>query len=263
MSTVSKQPFQTKKLWHGWRGQHGTFGSSPRVILTVLAIFLISQYLAAVIVAFYAGLAHPGVNTSWYINQSVDAQFFFILLAETLVIGLVYWVLLRRHIDWRRIGFSRWPHWRDIKWATLGFVAFYAISIIVAGLISLFLPHLNVDQNQNVGFTTLFGTQAWILAFIGLVILPPLGEETLVRGYLYSGLRSKLKFVPALLITSVMFGAAHLQTDNGQLVWTVALDTFLLSLVLVYLREKTGVLYAGMLVHLLNNLVAFFVHFHI
>jgi membrane protease YdiL (CAAX protease family) len=32
-------------------------------------------------------------------------------------------------------------------------------------------------------------------------------------------------------------------------------------MVLVYLRETTGALYAGMLVHALNNLIAFGVHF--
>jgi membrane protease YdiL (CAAX protease family) len=41
--------------------------------------------------------------------------------------------------------------------------------------------------------------------------------------------------------------------------WAAAFDTFILSVVLVYLREKTGALYAGMLVHMLNNLLAFFV----
>jgi membrane protease YdiL (CAAX protease family) len=31
--------------------------------------------------------------------------------------------------------------------------------------------------------------------------------------------------------------------------------------VLCFLRERTGALYAGMLVHMLNNLIAFGVHF--
>jgi membrane protease YdiL (CAAX protease family) len=59
-----------------------------------------------------------------------------------------------------------------------------------------------------------------------------------------------------------MFGLAHLQLGSGTaVVWAAGIDTFLLSLVLVYLREKSGVLYAGMLVHALNNLIAFGVHF--
>ncbi|MGH9351096.1 MAG: lysostaphin resistance A-like protein, partial [Terriglobia bacterium] len=90
----------------------------------------------------------------------------------------------------------------------------------------------------------------------------PLGEETLVRGYLYSGLRKYWRFWPALLFTSLLFGAAHLEFGaGGPLVWAAAIDTFLLSVVLCYLRERTGALYAGILVHMLNNLIAFGVHF--
>jgi membrane protease YdiL (CAAX protease family) len=85
----------------------------------------------------------------------------------------------------------------------------------------------------------------------------------LVRGYLYSGLRKSWKFLPALLVTSLLFGLAHLQLGSGAAVlWAAGVDTFTLSLVLVYLRETTGALYAGMLVHSLNNLIAFGVHFH-
>jgi membrane protease YdiL (CAAX protease family) len=66
-----------------------------------------------------------------------------------------------------------------------------------------------------------------------------------------------------MLVTSLFFGLAHLQLGNGAAaLWAAGLDTFVLSLVLVYLREKSGALYAGMLVHSLNNVVAFSVHFH-
>ena len=92
--------------------------------------------------------------------------------------------------------------------------------------------------------------------------LPPIGEETLMRGYLYSGLRSRLHFWPALLITSLLFGVAHLSTGVSGPLWAAAVDTFILSAVLVYLREKTGALYAPIMLHGLNNLVAFFAHFY-
>jgi len=94
------------------------------------------------------------------------------------------------------------------------------------------------------------------------VVLPPLGEETLIRGYLYSGLRQTWRFLPALVITSLMFGLAHLEFGSGgPLVWAAAIDTAILSIVLCYLREKSGALYAGILVHMMNNLIAFGVHF--
>jgi membrane protease YdiL (CAAX protease family) len=95
------------------------------------------------------------------------------------------------------------------------------------------------------------------------VVLAPIAEEILMRGYLYTSLRAHWKFVPSLLVTSLLFGLAHLQSgDNGALIWMAALNTFLLSIALVYLREKTGALYASIMVHSMNNFLAFAIHFH-
>jgi membrane protease YdiL (CAAX protease family) len=73
--------------------------------------------------------------------------------------------------------------------------------------------------------------------------LPPLGEEILVRGYLFSGLRMVWRFLPAVIVTSLLFGAAHLEFGGGgPLVWAAAIDTFILSVVLCFLRERSGAL---------------------
>jgi len=89
-------------------------------------------------------------------------------------------------------------------------------------------------------------------------VLPPLVEETVFRGFVFAGLRNKLKFVWAALATSALFASAHLQIGNGQpLLWVAALDTFTLSLVLCYLREKTDSLWPGILLHALKNGIAF------
>jgi membrane protease YdiL (CAAX protease family) len=70
------------------------------------------------------------------------------------------------------------------------------------------------------------------------------------------------RFWPAVLVTSLFFGAAHLELGTGgPIVWAAAIDTFLLSVVLCFLRERTGALYAGMAVHMVNNLIAFGIHF--
>ncbi|MBI4034698.1 CPBP family intramembrane metalloprotease [Candidatus Saccharibacteria bacterium] len=238
------------------------FGGPARVILTAIAIFLTGQIVAAIIIGLFVASSHPRVDLADFIADSPFAQFGLILIAEAIAIWLVWWLLKRRQLNWRKIGFSRRPQWRDLGWGLLGLLAFYALVIVAGVVIKIISPDTNLDQQQDVGFNELSGSLAWILSFIGLVILPPLGEETLVRGYLYTGLRASLRFVPALVITSLLFGLAHYQTDSqGHLSWAIMLDTALLSVVLVYLREKSGVLYAAMVVHLLNNAVAYFIHF--
>jgi membrane protease YdiL (CAAX protease family) len=234
-------------------------GHPSRVVINTIAIFIVSQIVAIFVVGLIYSLVRPGHHPS--LDNSIAAQFFYILIAEAVAVGLVIKLVKRRSLGLGVIGLGRWPNKGDLAKAVIGFVIFYGFLLIVGVVINIFSPDLN-NQQQNIGFNNISNGTENFLAFISLVILPPLGEETLVRGYLYSGLRKFWRFWPALLVTSVFFGAAHLEFGTcGPLVWAAAIDTFLLSIVLVFLRERTGALYAGMLVHMLNNLIAFGVHF--
>lgn len=240
-----------------------SFGSPFRVIATTFLIFLIAQFVAALLVSVVLGAIHPGYNVSNLLNNSAGAQFVFVLLAEGGAVGLVILTLRGRGLKLKNIGLARKPKWRDIKYAAAGFAIFYLLLIIVTVLIGVLVPSINTSAQQDVGFNILNSPLDRILALFALVLLPPLGEEPLMRGYLFSGLRSKWGFYSAAVVTSVLFGLAHLQTGRGSSVlWIAGIDTFLLSMVLVYLRDKTNALYAGMMVHGLNNLIAFSVHFH-
>lgn len=237
-----------------------SFGGPARVILYGVGIFLVSQFVAALLLEIVYGIIQPGSKN--ILDQSAAAQFFYILLAEALAVAAILLVLRRRKLGLAAIGLGRRPTWRDAKWTIVGFVAFYGLLLAAMATLTLLIPSFNVNAPQDVGFNVLSTPLDRIIALVALVILPPLGEETLMRGYLYSGLRSRLKFWPAMLITSLLFGAAHLSTGVSGALWAAGVDTFILSAVLVTLREKTGALYAPILVHSLNNLVAFFAHFH-
>lgn len=235
-----------------------SFGGPVRVVLVGFGIFLASQFLAIFIVeAILTSL--QGVQTD--LLQSAAAQFLYILLSEAAAVGAVLWVLKRRGLKLPAIGLGRLPAWRDLKWAVGGFLAFFGLLFVALTLITFLISGFDVDAPQDVGFNVLTTSTDRIIAFAALVIIPPLGEEVLMRGYLYSGLRSRLRFWPALLLTSVLFGAAHLTTGIDGALWAAGVSTFVLSAVLVYLRERTGALYAPIMVHTANNLVAFLVQF--
>lgn len=247
---LDNSPMQSRK----------NFGSPVRVILSAFAIFLVSQFVAVFLLEIVYGLLQPGSQN--VLDQSTAAQFLYILLAEGLAVGLVLLVLRRRKLGLTSIGWGRRPTWRDLKWTALGFGLFYGLVIAATLILTFLIPSFNSNAPQDVGFNILSTPTDKVIAFVALVIIPPLGEETLMRGYLYSGLRSRLKFWPALLLTSLLFGAAHLSTGVSGALWAAGVDTFFLSAVLVLLRERTGALYAPILVHSLNNLAAFFAHFH-
>lgn len=238
-------------------------GSPLAVALSGLGIFLVTQFLAAFIAEVLIAALHPHESLSGLFNNSIPAQFLYVVLAEGLAAAIVIKLVKRRRLGLGFIGLGRKPQWADLKKALFGFGAFYGLLIISSVLLSVLAPNFNTNQPQDLGFNHLQGIGQGLLAFTALVLLPPLGEEPLIRGYLYSGLRARLRFWPALLITSLLFGLAHLEFGNGApLVWGAGIETFILSVVLVYLRENTGALYAGILVHLLNNAIAFGVHFH-
>lgn len=232
-------------------------------VLATIGLFLISQVAAGLLIGLIGiGLGHKPSMISDWIASSAGGQFGFILIAEGLLVGGVWLLAGRSREGLKRLGLKR-PTRKIFKYAAGGFLAVYALLIIANIVISQLFPEIHTDQKQDIGFDHISTHSDVALTFVSLVILPPVAEETLVRGYLYSKLRSGLSFVPTLISTSLLFGAAHLQFGNGQpLLWSAAIDIFVLSLVLGYLREKTGNIWAGVLVHSLNNLVAFLVRFH-
>ena len=230
-------------------------GGPLRVTVSAILIFLVSQIIAVFIAELAISIFNPHRHLS--LDNSIPGQFAYILAAEGLAAYLAIKLVQRRGLSLAVIGLGRRPKLNDLTKAAIGFAAFWGVLIVLGIIISNVSPDLN-NEKQNLGFNDISTGGQNALAFIALVVIPPLGEETLIRGYLYSGLRQVWRFWPALLFTSLLFGVAHLEFGSGgPLVWAAALDTFFLSIVLCFLREKTGALYAGMLVHMLNNLFAF------
>lgn len=252
---------QHDKRWGFKARKPAGFGHPILIIATLLLIFILSQIVAAIITQGILSIFGKSIDD---IFDSASAQFIFIFIAEVLAVGAVLWVIRRRGLRIKAIGLGRWPRWGDLGNGLLAFIIFYIILIGLFALLVALVPEIQtkLDEPQEIGFNALGSNLDKLLAFISLVILAPIGEEILVRGYLFSALRSLWRFLPAALTTGLVFGAAHLQPENpGALVWGAALSTFVLSMVLVYLRERTGALYSGMLVHSLNNGVAFTVYF--
>jgi membrane protease YdiL (CAAX protease family) len=184
-------------------------------------------------------------------------------VVEALTLAAVLGYVKIRHGTYAQLGLTK-PKLRDILYAVGGFFAYivglyFTLYVIVKPL----FPRIDLAQHQDIGFGTAVSHRDLILTFISLVILPPLVEEIIFRGFLFGGLKRALPVVWAGIFTSLLFAAPHLlESDNGKLLWVAGVDTFVLSLVLVMLRHKTGRLYSGMLVHGAKNYLAFTYLYH-
>lgn len=148
------------------------------------------------------------------------------------------------------LGVQKLPTFVDIGLAPIGYVVYMVIATALTTIMSVF-TWFNPEETQDVGFSYLIAGFDRFIAMIALVIIAPLAEEIIMRGWLYGKVRSKLKVVPAILLVSVLFGLLH-----GQ--WNVAVSTFALSIVLCGLREITGTIWSGVLLHMLSNGIAFY-----
>lgn len=230
----------------------GSWGPVSAVLVAGGA-FIGAQALALsalIAIGFFFG----GLPETWASN--VSGQFYFVLLSDLFIL-LIIWAFLRsRGADWRNVGFRRGPKWLDLGFAGAGYVVYFVLSL-VAVAVAGYLTNINLEQQQEHGFDVLLSNADKIMAFISLVVLPPLVEEIVFRGFVFTGLRKKLTFVWATLITSVLFAAPHLLASSVGLLWVAGLDTLVLSFVLCYLRERTGALWAPIAVHAFKNGLAF------
>ena len=224
----------------------------------VIATFFMSQLVGGLVASIYPFLQHwtKLQSTNW-LTSSVYAQFTYVLVAEITVVAAVYGFLRHYKRGWGAIGLHR-PQWRDVAYGLAAVIPYYLLYVIVVSIISKLVPGLNVSQQQEIGFSNIHGLLPLTITFISLAVLPPLTEEILVRGFLYTTFRKGLPVLWAAILTSLVFASAHLPEGGaaGPL-YIAAIDTFVLSMVLVYLREKTNNLWAGITLHAIKNGIAF------
>ena len=118
-----------------------------------------------------------------------------------------------------------------------GIILIVALSVVLAPLMRL-LP----ENNRNIP-TGLF-------TMLCVVVVAPIFEEILFRDRVFSVLRSTLSPWWAAVVSALIFGAMH-----GNLV--VAIEAFCVGIVLSYLYILKGSLFAPILLHIMNNVVAY------
>lgn len=233
------------------------WGPVAAIVFTLVTYFgaqFLGAFLVVILLKAFGGW--HGKQLENLLNTSVVAQFLLIATIEGLSVLMIAWFLRHKKSTFKTLGLGR-PKLKHLGYSLAGFAIYFPL-FIASMLAAQALTKLNLEQKQQIGFQTAHGAGPLLLVFVSLVILPPLVEEIIARGFLYLGLRSKLPVIWAVLITSVMFASAHLQFGSGApLLWSAAIDTFILSLVLIYLREVSGSLWPSIGLHMLKNGIAF------
>lgn len=225
-----------------------TFVILGESLWVLLCFFFVAATLFGVLLPFVPSVEQVFEST---IGQLLAGGLIYALVL--LLVILPIWAIKNFRYVLKVLGVTKKPT-REILWLPVIVWVFYMAATIMAAAIASFAPWIDIEQVQDTGFQDLGLPVEYIVAFIALVILPPIAEELLFRGYLFGRLREKFGFWLSTIVVSIVFGVVHMQ-------WNVGIDVAVLSLFLCYLRERTGSIWASIVLHAIKNGIAYFLLF--
>jgi uncharacterized protein len=127
-----------------------------------------------------------------------------------LVATVVFWVTKMKRVPLSTLGLPRRPL-ADVGTGVVGGAVLYAVavvvSLVVVAIVTAVIGHRPSVPQQVEDCVR----GPWlVLTAVTVVLLPPIGEETLFRGFIFQGLRRRLSFWPAVVADGLLFGAIHI-----------------------------------------------------
>ncbi len=191
----------------------------------VLLILLSIGMLAAVFL---------GANAQFLQNSGV----LFLELIYVLPVALIF---LWRRIHWKYLGFGKFTL-NAIGMGCGLLLGAYVIIIAHNALLSLF--GISPQGDQIIEIFKQLESPVWF--FITGAVVAPIVEEIFFRGFLFQGFRQKYGWMPAVFLSSAIFGAAHLDPVS-------LIPTFVLGCVLAYVYHRSNSVWPGILFHAAIN----------
>ena len=135
-------------------------------------------------------------------------------------------------------------------WGTLLWVALFSLGTIIP--LSFFYEQLGIEMDENTQqIITSMMKEPW--GYVAVGILAPLAEEVVFRGAILRtllGIMSKKNHWVAIMISAAIFGVVH--ANLAQFV-----NALLMGLLLGWMYYRTGSLVPGILLHWVNNTMAY------
>lgn len=217
-----------------WREVPWTIGD----MLRAFALVVLGLFLAAVAIERLSGLSQAGDQVARLVLAA--------MIQAALMIGAVLVVALGvRRASWRHLGLDR-PlsrFWSGL----LGGVAMVVAALAFGWLVRHVSPELPTQPMVDIMLEHSGWRSAAALGFV-VVVLAPLSEELVFRGFIYAGLRRWLGKWPAVMLASLAFTLVHLQFH-----WALFFQIMLLGIILALLYERTRNLLVPILAHGVYN----------
>lgn len=168
-----------------------------------------------------------------------DVTFVYYLVQMLPPIAFLLW---RRHRAGRDSGIHFGLRRLNLPMILWGVVLVVASGIVIEPLLALFPTEAYEGVQQAIGLG------GW--AILSSVIAAPILEEVFFRGLVFESCRERMGRGGALLMSALLFGAIHI-------VPVQMINAFVVGLILGYVYLKTRSLLAAIIIHAVNNAIAY------
>ena len=224
------------------------------LLLFIAPEFVVFPFAYAVHMAS-GGAGTYDAFTGWITTTAGNT--WYVALTDLVILAIVGLIVYKKRSTLNGLGLGKGA-WRQLGLATVFFLAYILVYLLVISVVSALVPGFDVEQERDIGFNDLRGVVQMSVVFVLLVVITPIVEEIMFRGFLFRGFRKKMPFWLATALTSLVFGAVHLTSlGDSAPVWVAALDTGLLSVALCVAREYSKSLWPAIYMHGAKNALAF------
>jgi membrane protease YdiL (CAAX protease family) len=211
--------------------------------LLCIVVMFIAQFTAFFIFAAFEITRNPSAKLDDLAkngNLWALATFF----SSSAAVGFIALLVLFRHYPIRDYLALYGPKPRSVAIAFAGLAGLLVATDLTSYLMGRpLVPEIMVDVYRT----------AWLPGLVlALIILAPIGEETVFRGFLYTGIAaSRAGPIVAIVVSSIVFALLHVQYDlHGMIVIAAT------GLYLGVVRYRAKSLTLNMLLHAVANSVA-------
>lgn len=215
-------------------------GAARRILAPVLLYFLISLGVEICFLAV-SGLLAARCGQEPAYRIFVENESLVMMLLITVPAAVLLYRMFRKDEQRYTTEFSgrkKFPYIRYVIFAAVGASVGLNILIQLSPLIAWFPSIVEVNEELAGGSIA--------LSILYVVFVAPFAEELLLRGLVFRRSREYMSFLPAAVLSALIFGALH--ANMVQFIYA-----FLLGLILAFIYEYYGVLRAPILFHAVGN----------
>ncbi|MEK4761189.1 type II CAAX endopeptidase family protein [Viridibacillus sp. FSL E2-0187] len=184
------------------------------------------------------------IYSHWFDNDLYAGTLTGLTIGIILILGVYFIALRPKKLSWSEVGIKRitMKDWKIIVILSVILMVGAVFIIVLTSFIGNSWENSKTEAiQQNVTFITV------LIAIISAAVISPIYEEIFYRGFIYRWLRTRIGFIGAILLSSIIFTIVHIPTYNVMPV------NFFSGIIFALAYERTNSIWPSVIIHGLTN----------